>query len=86
LPIATLTSSPTQTAELPEPTSTATAVACRGDCDGDSQVTVDEIVKLVNLGLNGGTSICAAGDANLDGVITVDEIIRAVNNALTGCP
>lgn len=62
------------------------AQACVGDCNGSNDVTVDEIVTMVNLALNGGTQGCTAGDANGDQQITVDEIITAVNNALTGCP
>ena len=64
----------------------AAAQGCLGDCNSSGDVTVDEIVTMVNLGLNGGTSGCAAGDSNGDNAITVDEIITAVNNALTGCP
>lgn len=67
-------------------TQPASAQACVGDCNGSGDVTVDEIVTMVNLALNGGVQGCAAGDANGDGQITVDEIITAVNNALTGCP
>lgn len=59
---------------------------CTGNCDYSDQVTVDEIVTLVNLALNGGTAGCVAGDANNDGTITVDEVVSAVNFALNGCP
>ena len=61
-------------------------VACAGDCSGDGQVTVDEILTLVNIALgNTPVTTCEAGDANHDGQITVDEILTAVNNALNGC-
>ncbi len=66
--------------------SPASAQTCGGDCDGSSDVTVDEIVTMVNLALTGGADGCLAGDTNSDGSITVDEIITAVNLALTGCP
>lgn len=60
---------------------------CVGDCGGDGDVTVDEIITMVNIALGAQpTSNCAVGDANRDGDITVDEIIQAVNNALNGCP
>ena len=60
--------------------------ACVGDCGGDNQVTVDEILTMVNIALgNTGVSACSAGDDNDDGQITVDEILTAVNNALNGC-
>lgn len=70
----------------PTPTVTPGAEGCAGDCDGSGQVTVDEIVRLVNIALgNGATSDCAPGDVNHDGHITVDEIVKAVDNALGGC-
>jgi hypothetical protein len=65
---------------------------CVGDCNGDGQVTIDDLIRMVNIALgltpicpndvNGG---CLAGDANCDCEITVDEIIRAVQNSLQGC-
>ncbi len=64
----------------------AASAQCVGDCNEDGFVTVDEIVTMVNLALNGGNDGCLAGDGNSDGQITVDEIITAVNFALTGCP
>ncbi len=64
----------------------AAAPTCDGDCSGDGQVTVDELLTLVNIAL-GNTSVaaCPAGDANGNGSVTVDEILTAVNNALNGC-
>jgi hypothetical protein len=59
---------------------------CVGDCTGDIQVTVDEIITMVNVSLEATPlSACAVGDANGDGFITIDEIIQAVNNARNGC-
>jgi hypothetical protein len=60
--------------------------SCTGDCNGDDQVTVDEIVTMVNIAL-GYTprDHCSAGDRNGDGEITIDEIVVAVNEALNGC-
>lgn len=63
------------------------AQTCVGDCNGDGQVTVDEIVTGVNIAL--GTSAignCLALDADSSGSATVDELVTAVNNALNGCP
>ncbi|MFI5396006.1 MAG: carboxypeptidase regulatory-like domain-containing protein [Candidatus Binatia bacterium] len=60
---------------------------CVGDCNGNDQVTVDELLTMVNIALgNAGISTCRAGDANDDGQISVDEILTAVNNSLNGCP
>jgi hypothetical protein len=63
------------------------ASACTGDCDGSGDVTVDEIITMVNIAL-GMRPIddCPAGDSGGDGKVTVDEIVAAVNHALNGCP
>jgi hypothetical protein len=59
---------------------------CVGDCNTDVQVTVDELVTMVNIALgNSGIAQCPAGDSSGDGLVTVDEILTAVNNALNGC-
>lgn len=60
---------------------------CVGDCSGDGEVTVDEIVTGLSIALgNAGIEVCPAFDANVDGQVTVDEIVTSVNNALNGCP
>ncbi len=59
---------------------------CMGDCVGDAQVTVDELLMMVNVALGGlHVASCGAGDGNGDGQITVDEILIAVNHALSSC-
>jgi hypothetical protein len=64
-----------------------TAAACIGDCDGNGEVTVNELVTMVNISL-GATplSSCVAGDDDGSGDITINEIVAAVNNAQGGCP
>ena len=63
------------------------AAACVGDCNGDGEVTVNELLVLVNITLDtAALSSCAVGDQNDDGQITVNEIIGGVNNALSACP
>jgi hypothetical protein len=59
-------------------------VACRGDCNGDGEVTVDELIKALNIALgNAAVSECPA---LLDcPEIDVVCLIGAVNNALLGC-
>lgn len=60
---------------------------CVGDCSGNSEVTVDELITMVNISLeNLPVTNCPAGDANGDGSITINEIIAAVNNSLNSCP
>jgi len=59
---------------------------CVGSCNGDGEVTIDELLTMVNITLGSAAlSACEPGDANRDGEITVNEIIAAVNNALDGC-
>ncbi len=61
--------------------------ACAGDCTGDGQVTVNEIITMVNIALGTGSIVeCGTGDANHDNQVSVDEILTAVNAALNGCP
>ena len=88
-PTTTPTGTPTPThtvTSTPTPTHTPTPFRCVGDCDSMGQVTVDEILTMVNIALgNAQLSTCPTGDANHDGHATVDEILTAVNNALNGC-
>jgi DNA-binding beta-propeller fold protein YncE len=59
---------------------------CAGDCNRDRQVTVDEIVRGVQIAL-GAAPIddCGQFDVNRDSDLTVDEIILGVRSALEGC-
>ena len=62
------------------------AAACIGDCSGNGEVTVNELVTMVNIALETAPpSQCRNGDANGDGGITVAEIVTAVTKALNGC-
>jgi len=80
-----------QVAETNESNNAASALwtsggACTGDCSGDGEVTVNELITMVDIAL--GTtpvSTCSAGDANGDGEVTVNEIVAGVNHALSGC-
>ncbi len=83
-PTPTTTDTPTAT-PTPPPTATSTP-PCAGDCNGSGEVTIAEILRLVNIVLGkGDTSSCVAGDIDHDGEITVAEIIAAVNVGLGGC-
>jgi hypothetical protein len=94
VPTGTATPGPTDTA-MASPTSTATAspastptpiVGCTGDCNGNGQVSIDELVRGVNLALGSAPAgDCPAFDGNGDGAVTIDELVRAVTIALTGC-
>jgi hypothetical protein len=61
--------------------------ACGGDCNGDGQVNVNELVLSVDIAL-GAADIgeCSETDANGDLRITIDELISAAGNSLNDCP
>ena len=72
------------------PTGPATAIeapaTCAADCDASGEVSVEEILQLVNAALGAaplGDCLCA--DADNGGSVTVDELLAAVNDALQGC-
>jgi hypothetical protein len=96
-PTATITPTSTITPTLP-PTATTTVTptptptqtpqsACVGDCNGDGEVTVDELIKGVNIALgNIPLEMCPVFDTNNSGEVEITELIVGVNNALNGCP
>jgi hypothetical protein len=82
------TSSPTPT--LPPsggtPTATPPAGGCVGDCNGDGEVTVNELIIGVNIALGSApASQCTSFDVNSNGMVEVNELIGGVNALLNGC-
>ncbi len=82
------TSTPTS---LPTSVVTGTPLPCTGDCNGSGDVTVSEIITLVNMALGTQTQLSACPDGLPPSITNVSEvdialIIQAVNNALNGCP
>jgi hypothetical protein len=59
-----------------------------GDCDASDRVSVDELVRGVNILLdNQELSACPSFDRNASLTVTVDELVAAVGIALgDGCP
>jgi hypothetical protein len=58
-----------------------------GDCNGNHVVTVDELVRGVNIALgNLPLAQCLPFDPNGDGGVGIAELVQGVNNALRGCP
>jgi pimeloyl-ACP methyl ester carboxylesterase len=57
---------------------------CDSDCNRDGTVTIDEIIRGVDIAL-GTASVqsCAAMDVNGDGSVMINELLAGVNNALT---
>ncbi|MBI3782224.1 MAG: hypothetical protein HY270_02365 [Deltaproteobacteria bacterium] len=59
---------------------------CAGDCNEDSDVTIDELVSGINIGLgDGDVTGCIAADVNRDGDVTIDELLAGTSSALQGC-
>jgi hypothetical protein len=59
---------------------------CVGDCNADQQVTIDELVRMVNIALGLlPPEACLFADTNGDGEVTIEEIVQGVNRALNGC-
>ncbi len=57
--------------------------ATPGDCDGNGQVTIDELVVGVRIALGDAPSTaCAAFDTDGDGTVTIAELVAAVGRAL----
>jgi hypothetical protein len=54
-----------------------------GDCNRNGRVSIDELVRGVNIALgNAPVNECAPFDRVADGRVTVDELVRGVRNAL----
>ena len=71
---------------LPTPTPTQTPGGCVGDCDSSGEVTIDEVIKGVNIALGNATvDTCRQFDVDGSGTVTINELIVAVNNVLSGC-
>lgn len=78
--------------DVNEPIDTETVVntigfpSCVGDCDGGETVSIDELIKGVNIALAAQPlATCAAFDVDGDGAVAINELIQAVGNALNGC-
>jgi len=71
----------------PTPTPTPTVIPCAGDCDGNGQVSVDELVTGVAQAQgHEPANPCAAFDADGDGQIAMTELIAAVDMVPRYCP
>jgi hypothetical protein len=95
-PAATHTQTPTpiatSTATAPSTTTPSAGMSptagpiCAGDCNGNGEVAINELVLMVNIALGSKpVTDCLAGDIDHNGAIRVNEIITAVNNALGSC-
>lgn len=69
----------------PTPEPTPEVSICPADCNGDDEVTIDELVTAVNEALGALVGACPAADQDEDGSVMVDELVRGVRAALEGC-
>ena len=91
-PTSTATRSSTPTPSYtPTPTATntrlptAAPLSCLGDCDGDGQVTINELITAVNEALGTQLATGCPYVTEPDGVPAIDDLVTAVNNALNQC-
>ena len=65
----------------------AARAACPGDCDGDGEVSVGELVTAVGIVLGDRPlAVCQSADVGGDGAIGIAELVTAVRSVLVGCP
>lgn len=61
--------------------------ACVGDCGGDGEVAVAEVIVGVTIALGRATvERCSSIDVDRDGGVTIDEVVAAVSTLIDGCP
>jgi hypothetical protein len=66
-------------------TGAAIAIAsCAGDCNGDGNVSIAELVSAVVMALQGGP-LPTCVDPNGDGLLTINELVEEVHNAMNAC-
>ena len=89
-PTRSTTNTPTPSPRPPTPSPTPTVPMqgkCVGDCNGDGEVTINEVITGVNIGLGlAPVALCPEADGNGNGEVSIGEVITAVNNGLAACP
>jgi hypothetical protein len=78
---------PTPTPIEQEPTPTVPpSGGCTGDCNGDREVTINELIIGVNIALGSAQlTQCPSFDRSGDGEVAINELIQGVNAALGSC-
>ncbi len=68
------------------PTPTPLRLGCPGDCNGNSEITIDELLRGVAIALGEqSAATCRNVDRDGDGAVSIAELLRAVGTALDGC-
>ena len=73
--------------DTPTATPTLAPVPCVGDCQGDGEVTIDDMILgiLIAQGIE-PVSACPAFDPDGSGEVTIADLVQGVDNLLFGCP
>src|SRR5262245_27201618 len=67
-------------------TPVAASTSCVGDCNSDSEVTIDEIIVMVNRLLDGAQASPCFGIAGSQGdAVATEDVLAAVTAGLVGC-
>jgi len=67
-------------------TPAARATGCVGDCNGDGRVRTDELVRCVQIALDGADPTQCRLAPTSGAVASVEQLVAAVQASLTGCP
>lgn len=60
---------------------------CAGDCDGDGDVSIDELITSVGIAIGqAAVDGCRGADHDGDGLIGIHELVASVSASLAGCP
>ena len=70
-----------------EDTDLAVISSCPSDCDGDEEVSIDEVISAVSIGLEiQPLSHCEAADTGgTVGEVSIDEVLQGVGAGLSSC-
>ncbi len=59
---------------------------CTGDCDGDGELSISELIRGVNIALGSASlNTCPGFDSDGNGNASINELVKAVSDALFGC-
>lgn len=59
---------------------------CSGDCSGDGDVTIEDLVLAVDVATgHSAIDMCVAANLNGDAQVDVSELLTAIHTALVGC-
>lgn len=59
---------------------------CVGDCGGNGDVSISDLITGVNISLGSQPVSACPAFANSQGEVTIAQLITGVNNSLNGCP